>query len=297
MNLKAAIHGACLLEVTARKPGNVHPLASFHDCDWQTFADSAEAIAPVLAAADRLGVGAAILDAVRTTQERVGRNTNLGMILLLAPLAAAASREGDLRSSVKDVLASLTPTDAELVYEAIRLSRPGGLGAAAQEDVASAPTVGLVEAMRLAADRDDVAKQYVNSFEGVFQLTTAFDAQNLEMLERQIIAAHVTRIAEASDSLIARKCGAETAREASERARDAVRKGLSETEAGRKSLEAFDAWLRADGNRRNPGTTADLIAAALFVAIALRRIPLFSVQPIEDHASFCRVGLGPPHAC
>lgn len=288
MNLKAAIHSACLLEVTARKPGNVHPLESFHDCDWQTFADSAEAIAPVLAAAGQLGVGAAILDAVRATQGRVGRNTNLGMILLLAPLVAAAAREGDLRSSVKDVLASLTQSDAALVYEAIRLSKPGGLGTAAQEDVANAPTVSLVEAMRLAADRDDVAKQYVNGFEDVFQLATAFDAHDLETLERQIIAAHVTRIAEASDSLIARKCDAETAREASEMAHDAVRKGLLETEAGRTSLQVFDAWLRADGNRRNPGTTADLIAAALFVAIREGRVPWFGTFQIFTFAGGLR---------
>ncbi len=288
MNLQSAIHAACLLEVTARKPGNVHPLASFHDCDWQTFADSAEAIAPVLAETHRIGVGAAILAAVRATQERVGRNTNLGMILLLAPLAVAASREGDLRRSVQDVLASLTQTDAELVYEAIRLSKPGGLGTAAKEDVANAPTVGLVDAMRLAADRDDVAKQYVNGFEDVFELATAFDAQELETLERQIIVAHVTRIAERSDTLIARKCGAVTAREASAMAHDAVQKGFVETEAGRRSLQAFDAWLRADGNRRNPGTTADLIAAALFVAMLMTRFPLFEPSVIYAFADRMR---------
>jgi triphosphoribosyl-dephospho-CoA synthase len=281
LNLQSAIHTACLLEVTARKPGNVHPLASFHDCDWQTFADSAEAIAPMIAETHRLGVGAAILAAARATQERVGRNTNLGMILLLAPLAAAASRESDLREALQDTLASLTQTDAELVYEAIRLSRPGGLGTAAQEDVANAPTVGLVEAMRLAADRDDVAKQYVNGFDDVFRLATAFTAHDLASLERQIIVAHVTRIAEASDTLIARKCGAEVAREASSMAQEALQRGLLETEEGRNALHAFDAWLRADGNRRNPGTTADVIAAALFVALLRRQIPLMDSSAID----------------
>jgi triphosphoribosyl-dephospho-CoA synthase len=284
MNLQSALQSACLLEVTARKPGNVHPLASFHDCEWQTFADSAEAIAPVLAEAYRVGVGAAILAAVRATQERVGRNTNLGMILLLAPLAAAASRGGDLRGSLQDVFASLTQTDAELVYEAIRLSKPGGLGTADQEDVANAPSVGLVEAMRLAADRDDVAKQYVNGFADVFRLAAAFDAQDLASLERQIIIAHVKRIAEASDTLIARKCGAETAREASTRAQDAMRKGLADTEAGRTSLQELDSWLRADGNRRNPGTTADLIAAGLFAAIVKEQLPCFEPSMIYAFA-------------
>lgn len=284
MNLQSSINVACLLEVTARKPGNVHPQASFHDCDWQTFADSAQAIAPVLAETNQIGVGAAILAAVRATHERVGRNTNLGMILLLAPLAAAASRGGNLRDSVQQVLSSLTRTDVELVYEAIRLSKPGGLGTAAKEDVAKAPTVGLVEAMRLAADRDDVAMQYVNGFEDVFRLATAFDAQDLKTLERQIVVAHVKHISEASDTLIARKCGEETAREASAKAQDVVRKGLFDTDEGRKSLQEFDAWLRADGNRRNPGTTADLIAAALFVALITNQIPPFEPAAISQIA-------------
>jgi len=289
VTLQSAIHTACLLEVTARKPGNVHPLASFHDSDWQMFADSAEAIAPVLAETHRSGVGAAVLAAVQATQVRVGRNTNLGMILLLAPLAAAAKRCGDFRQSVEDVLSSLTPTDAELVYEAIRLSKPGGLGTAAKEDVAHAPTVGLVEAMRLAADRDDVAKQYVSGFEDVFELADMLDAYELATLERQIIEAHVKRLAEASDTLIARKCGAEVASEASAKAKDAVRMGLLETGEGRKSLEELDAWLRADGNRRNPGTTADLIAAALFVALLRGQIPLMDPSAISAFADRMKV--------
>lgn len=285
MNLRPAIHSACLLEVTARKPGNVHPLASFHDCDWQTFADSAEAIAPVLAETHQLGVGAAILQGVQATQDRVGRNTNLGMILLLAPLAAAATLGGDLRAAVRQVLAALTQRDAERVYDAIRLSKPGGLGTAAQEDVTNAPTVGLVEAMRLAADRDDVAKQYVNDFEDVFALAATFDAQDLPTLEQQIITSYVRRIAEASDTLIARKCGAELSHEASKRARNVVSEGLFETGRGRQALQKFDGWLRADENRRNPGTTADLIAAALFVAMWQQRIPTFATTTIVEYAA------------
>ncbi|MDQ3332783.1 MAG: triphosphoribosyl-dephospho-CoA synthase [Planctomycetota bacterium] len=282
MNLKSAIHTACLLEVTARKPGNVHPLASFHDCDWQTFADSAEAIAPILADAHKMGVGAAILSAVRATQERVGRNTNLGMILLLAPLAAAAAFDGDLRRNVALVLDSLTLRDAELVYEAIRVAKPGGLGNASKADVAESPTIGLVEAMRLAADRDDVARQFVNGFDDVFRLSTAFDAQDLATLEAQIVRAHVARIATASDTLIARKCGPEIARQASERAKKAL-DGNPET------LADFDAWLRADGNRRNPGTTADLIAAALFVALLKGQIPLLNPSVIFAFADRTRM--------
>src|SRR5687768_40558 len=103
MSIEAAVRAACLLEVTARKVGNVHPLAAFADCDWEAFAASAEAIAPVLGRAPGRPLGETILEAVVATKQRVGRNTNLGMILLLAPLAAVPESE-ELRPGAGRVL-------------------------------------------------------------------------------------------------------------------------------------------------------------------------------------------------
>lgn len=270
-HLTPPLLAACLLEVTSRKPGNVHPLARFEDCDWNSFCASAEAITPVLARGRDRGLGETVFRAVEATRARVGRNTNLGMILLLAPLAAA---EGVLSSDpVEAVLNKTTNDDCRLVYEAIRLARPGGLGRVEDADVHEAPGISLIAAMRLAAGRDAIARQYVTGFADVFRLAERFGATELPELEREIVRAYLEQLAWEPDSLIARKCGIEIATEASTRARQV----LEDDGAG---LRELDEWLRADGNRRNPGTTADLIAAVLFVAIRRGLVPSLPVEKI-----------------
>ena len=135
---------ACLIEAGSFKPGNVSPGRHFHDTRYEDFVASAVAIGPALAAAGRQSLGSTILHAIAATSEWTTSNTNLGMILLLAPLARAALHtEGDLRDSVRQELAATTVEDAAEVYEAIRLARPGGLGSSASEDVSAAPTVTL----------------------------------------------------------------------------------------------------------------------------------------------------------
>ncbi|MGC1273995.1 MAG: triphosphoribosyl-dephospho-CoA synthase [Planctomycetaceae bacterium] len=284
----AAIHTACLLEATARKPGNVHPLAAFADCDWETFAVSAEAIAPVLAGAASRPLGESILRAVEATQTRVGRNTNLGMILLLAPLAAVPEDQLISIESIAGVLDRTTVEDCRLVYEAIRRAHPGGLGSTKKEDVAAAPTVTLVEAMRLAADRDAVARQYANGFADVLAWSVLFTAADVQSLEGQIVVRHSEMISRGLETLIARKCGPTIAAEATRRAAILFTTFLSNEPRIEVALADFDAWLRADGNRRNPGTTADLIAASLFVAIRDGRIPCFAADEVRTYGDALR---------
>ncbi len=127
--LREKIRAACVWEVTARKPGNVHPQASFADVRFEDFIRSADVTAPVLAETQRLGVGRAIREAVSVTCRAVGRNTNLGIILLIAPLAAVP-RTRSLSDGIEDVLDALTVDDAADCYEAIREAKPGGLGRA-----------------------------------------------------------------------------------------------------------------------------------------------------------------------
>jgi triphosphoribosyl-dephospho-CoA synthase len=273
------LRAACLLEVTARKPGNVHPGAAFADCDWQTFVASAEAIAPVLATAPRRPLGESIQLAVKATQDRVGRNTNLGIILLLAPLATVPPEE-ELPAGLSRILGATTGDDARHVYEAIRLVRPGGLGRVEREDISGPPTVRLVEAMRLAADRDAIARQYTNGFADVLELASTLTAQTLPDLEREIIAAHVAQLAKESDSLIVRKCGAKVAAEAQQLAQHAADAGGIWTAEGQWRIAVLDNWLRDDGHRRNPGTTADLLAAGLYVALRTQRVPCFDTESI-----------------
>jgi triphosphoribosyl-dephospho-CoA synthase len=260
---------ACILEVTARKPGNVHPARGFDDTHHLDFLLSASAIAGPLDRARELGVGGAILQAVEATRRVVATNTNLGMILLLAPLAAVPQNE-PLRDGVGDVLASTTRDDALLVYRAIRLAKPGGLGEAAEQDVADEPTVTLLEAMRLAADRDLVARQYANGFAEVFDLALPSLRGALDgglPLESAVILTYLTVLATHPDTLIIRKRGEPEAREAAQRANDVIAAGWPDTDRSRSLCQSLDDWLRAEGHSRNPGTTADLVCAALFAAL------------------------------
>jgi triphosphoribosyl-dephospho-CoA synthase len=157
---------ACLLEVTARKPGNVHRFRDFSDTHFLHYGLSALAIGQALDRARAEGVGVAVLAAVRATRMLVATNTNLGMILLLAPLAAVP--EGtSLATGIEAILQSTTIDDARRVFEAVRLAKPGGLGSAPEQDVSTEPTVTLRDAMALASGRDAVARQYVNGFADV----------------------------------------------------------------------------------------------------------------------------------
>ena len=262
---------ACLLEATARKPGNVHRFADFADATYLDFALSAGAIVPALDGAAGRGLGATILAAVEATRGVVATNTNLGLILLLAPLASVAPGV-PLREGVAAVLAATIIADARLAYQAIRLARPGGLGRSdAGQDVADEPTITLLDAMRLASDRDLVARQYATGFADVFDRFVPALATRLARgganLEAAIVGAFLDFLAGHPDTLIARKRGAAVATEASRRAARVVALGWPDDPASGAAFADLDAWLRADGHARNPGSTADLVAAGLFVAL------------------------------
>jgi triphosphoribosyl-dephospho-CoA synthase len=262
------IRAACIMEVTAPKPGNVHPGAAFADVCFDDFVRSADAVAPLLARAAEFGTGWVMLEAVRATREAVGRNTNLGIILLLAPLAAVPA-ERTLRTGIAAVLTQLSVDDARHCYAAIRLASPGGLGTAGQADVSTEPDVDLVEAMTLAADRDSVAKQYAGGFADVLKwgLPRLADCYDACRWQESVVRLHLQLMSRLPDTLIARKCGWETARQSQHQAQAVLAAGWPDQPFGRQMLSGFDRWLRADGHRRNPGTTADLVAAILFAGL------------------------------
>jgi triphosphoribosyl-dephospho-CoA synthase len=260
---------ACVLEVAARKPGNVHRFRDFEDLGLLDFLFSATAIGEPLDRAAGQGVGVAVLEAVRATRQVVSTNTNLGIILLLAPLAAVPPGV-DLAAGIEPVLAATTREDASLVYRAIRLASPGGLGEVAEQDVADEPSVTLREAMTLAADRDLVARQYVNGFRQVLHEALPALRSRLEQglpLEDAIVATFLELLARHPDSLIARKLGKEAAADVSRRAGTVLEQIAPGEGASSPACREFDAWLRWPGDRLNPGTTADLITAALFAAL------------------------------
>jgi len=262
---------ACLIEAGAPKPGNVSPGRHFHDTRYEDFVASAVAIGPALAAAGRQSVGSTVLHAVTATSEWASSNTNLGMILLLAPLARAALHaQGALRDELREVLVTTTVTDATEVYDAIRIARPGGLGSSPSEDVAAAPTVTLREAMLLAAGRDSIAREYATDFAATFDIgVPALRAARSAGLgwSEATVETFLRLLATMPDTLIARKLGRAAAAGVSRRAREVEDAGGVRTEDGREALEAFDDELRSPNNAYNPGTTADLTCAALFVVI------------------------------
>jgi triphosphoribosyl-dephospho-CoA synthase len=262
---------ACLLEVSAPKPGNVSPDRHFHDTRYEDFLASAVAIGPALMEAGSQPVGATVRRAVEDTRRWTRSNTNLGIVLLLAPLARAALLPaGTLRQRLTRVLSDTTVLDAEEVYAAIRHAHPGGLGEAAAEDVSNPPSVTLREAMGLAADRDAIAREYVTEFAltfdvGVPALRTALDG-GLSWGEASVDA--FLRLLDATpDTHIGRKLGAAEAELVSVRAREVLEAGGTRTAAGRAALAQLDSELRDPRNRRNPGATADLTCAAIFVVI------------------------------
>lgn len=260
---------ACIWEVTARKPGNVHRYRDFDDSSYTDFLLSAAAAAPILDTAGHRRVGQTILDAVRATRRVVTTNTNLGILLLLTPLAAVPPGN-ELQRGVSDILGTLHVSDARLVYEAIRLAAPAGLGHVDNQDIETVPNVSLREAMALAAERDLVALQYANGFQQVLGdgISALQDGlRECSSVEDVVIYTYLRLMARHPDSLIARKRGAATAEESRARAESILALGWPKAANSAAALAEFDAWLRADGRGRNPGTTADLVAASLFVAL------------------------------
>jgi triphosphoribosyl-dephospho-CoA synthase len=271
---------ACFFEATAPKPGNVHRGADFEDLTYPDLITSAILIGPMMENACRRRLGATVLDAVRATRHVIGTNSNLGTILLLAPLAAIP-REETLASGIGRVLDRLDADDARLVYEAIRLARPGGLGQVGEADVAGEPPPDLIAAMRLAAERDLVARQYSNRFREVLDEVVPTIQSGLDRgwdANGAIVHTQLTTMSRYPDSLIARKCGTDTSRRAADHAAEVLRAGTPADEPFWHAADDLDFWLRSDGHRRNPGTTADLIAAGLFALLREDRMKVGSRQ-------------------
>ncbi len=270
---------ACLLEVSAEKPGNVTRRKDFNDACFEDFVISAAAIGPAFRHAADATVGEIILRAVRATRRLVGGNTNLGIVLLLAPLAKAAGLDhsDELRLAVSSVLRNLTVDDARLAYEAIRLASPAGMETVQQYDVQETDVnITLREAMGQARDRDALAREYVTDFEITFEVgLTAFQwiLEQGAGISEAVVQTFLSILAQVPDTLIARKNGMEAAREVSGRAGQVLKRGGIFSEKGQAEIKRLDLALRDKGHTLNPGTTADLTAAVLFVYLVENDLP------------------------
>lgn len=272
-----AVFEACQQEVMAPKPGNVNCFSDGHNMAIDDFIRSARAIAPVMAQ-PKLSIGQRILNAIQATRQVVDCNTNLGIVLLFAPLCQAITQcqhFAELPGKLSKILENLSVEDARLAYQAIRLAEAGGLGEHNEQDIRGEPTVTLLEAMQMAADRDQIAQQYANNFNDLWKiglpaLTKALNSG--ESVEWATAFAYLRFLSEAPDSLIYRKQSREQAMTVTEKAKRLVFE-MKETDKLSACLDQLTAWdSELKQNAINPGTTADLVAATLLLHAFERRL-------------------------
>ena len=287
---KACFLRACELDVAVRKPGNVSQASAGHGMQAALFIASAQAaVGPLFRPG--AGVGERIEAAVNATWDAAGCNTNLGILLLCAPIALAVERHPEatspaaLRDAIEAVLADLDLADAQATYRAIARARPGGLGTAPSQDVGEPPSVDLRAAMALAADRDSIARQYRDGYAELFEAarasidngnspgagqvtgepTSAPTVETAAAVQRL----YLTLLSRFADSHIVRNHGEAVAHIVMTAAQAWLARaghdgGLEARLDTEPEFAAWDARLKAD--RINPGTTADLTVAALLIA-------------------------------
>ncbi|MEZ6141464.1 MAG: RimK family alpha-L-glutamate ligase [Zavarzinella sp.] len=273
-DIQADLLLACQWDVLCHKLGNVSIQRSFADLHAGHFLASAAACCGVLANAPRLTLGQTILQAIQATQSVAGTNTNLGIVLLLAPLAKATIYD-DWQWGLQQVLLRATVADTQAVFEAIRLANPGGMGESQEQDIREIPTLPLVEVMRFAEEKDLIARQYTTHFEELFSWAVPCLLRWVEKLGRLEPAIQQTQLellAKYPDSLISRKYGLQTATQVSERGGQILQSGGINTIVGKTAWEQFDSDLRQPDRRLNPGTTADLLVACLFIALRTNKL-------------------------
>jgi triphosphoribosyl-dephospho-CoA synthase len=264
--IRAAFIAACAEELAVPKPGNVHVHADGHGMTVADFLRSAEAAAPELCR-HGAALGERILGAVVATQEAVGQNTNLGIVLLVAPLTMAAERPGrDLWGSLRNVLNEADIADTDAIFRAIRHAAPGGLGQVPRHDVHGPADVTPVAAMAEAADRDSVARQWANGFADVFGpgMKAYLDAcARWPDRSWAPLGGYLWFLAAFPDSHIVRKHGPAAAERTRQDAVMVRRRVLAEPDpsACLPKLLEWDRALKAGGI--NPGTSADLTVATI----------------------------------
>ena len=259
-------------EVNALKPGNVSRYSDGHEMTVKDFMSSAEQVSPLLCNRT-LSLGERVLLSVEKTIAAVNCNTNLGMILLFAPIVMAAEQAsgGDNtsgREKLEIVLKNSTLNDAQMIFRAIRKANPGGLGHSDQFDVHLDPQCSLLAAMEAARERDNIAKQYVTSFSDIF--TLGLDSlrgftERWNGVEWAIVACYLNFLSTQTDSHIGRKFGNKLAEQVKTRAKkvfDLFKNNKNPEDAFPILLE-FDRELKSENI--NPGTSADLTAASILV--------------------------------
>ena len=293
---------AVLLEVSAYpKPGNVHRTTDFAGTRYEHFLASAVALSSHFRYAaqmgarvsqkrvmvNHIGIGKIIKNAVKDVRIwQRDKNTLLGSILLLSPMAAAAGltmgRKAEFsadtfRANLKSVVKSTNPRDAVRVFDAIKMAEPGGLGSAPRLDVKDsrsrqkilAQGISLYEIFEISAPWDSISAEWVDNFHITFDIGYPYFKRVINEtgdINASSVHTFLKILSEVPDTLIARKTGKRKAEWVSNQARIVLDAGGLATVKGRKSLLELDRELHDSSHKLNPGTTADITSAVLAVA-------------------------------
>jgi triphosphoribosyl-dephospho-CoA synthase len=267
-----AYQQACEIELQAFKPGNVSVFSDGHDMTVQDFRVSANVSAFAITNPD-YSLGEKIYYAVKATHKVVGCNTNLGIILLCAPLFQAVQQYDvtmSLRQCLDNVLQNTTEQDADWVFKAILLASPGGLGKSAQQDVSDQAVVTLTQAMAIAADRDRIALQYTNCFKDIFDF--GFITYNRAFVLSgdsgwSALTVFAEMLAQYPDSHIERKYGKQYSEWVAEQM-TLLCKAMETAKTPEEVLPILNSIDQAfKAKKINPGTTADITVATVLVVL------------------------------
>ena len=270
--LIAAYERACEVELLAFKPGNVSVHSNGHDMTVEDFRISYRVSSAPITNPD-YSLGEKIYYAVESTRNAVGCNTNLGIILLCAPLLQVAgnSRPGQpLRDGLMSLLSGTTRADADWVFKAIVLAAPGGLGEASEQDVNTSASVTLTEAMGLASNKDRIAYQFVSNYKDIFEFTIFMYNATFAKFGDQIwaaLAVYAGMLSVYADSHVERKYGAQYSDWVAVEM-NRVHEALATTSNPVtlfSLLRSIDEAFKAKGI--NPGTTADLTVATVLTVL------------------------------
>ena len=251
---------ALMLEVCAYpKPGNVDRCHDYPDTRLEHFLASTLFARQALEEAETgTGrIGEIIKHAVRDTNCHSGGNTHFGAFILLIPLVYGGDIPGAIRAIEKTDV-----SDAVAFYKAFALTSVR-MNVTDDLDVHDPHTLTMIrdrdmtllDVMRHSAANDMVAREWVTGF----RLTRrGADLLRQSGPGRQaIVNTFLTLLVSEPDTFIIKKHGATVAQETMLAAREVL--------DGKRSLEDFDAECIERGI--NPGSTADIIIASIFIAL------------------------------
>ncbi|MDO5851412.1 MAG: triphosphoribosyl-dephospho-CoA synthase [Methanobacteriaceae archaeon] len=285
---------ACLLEVSGYpKPGNVHRTHDMDDMLYEDFLISSVSIKDKLELVsdntkrfypnllNSISLGSCILGAVEESHYWTNTNTNLGIVMLLVPLAASASviknkNEINKIPNILDViLKNSTVDDAIALVKAINLSEAGNMGNVEKFDVNNKDTIdqlienkiNMYDLLVMSQDYDKLSYQLVNKLPLIMDIGLPIYRLASEKYSYNIstIITYMSLLAYCPDTLISRKFGEDTSKKVSNKAKDIIKKFDLSSVEGMDALKSFDKYLI--DNNYNPGTTADFTAATLFLGL------------------------------